>query len=257
MFPYIQIPPLRLGFLWLNPVRILVVAGILAGYFTMLRRTRRAGLDPGRASALCVWALIPGFLLAHWFKLLYQPAIVRMDPWVVLRIFDGSASFGGVAGGLAGALFFFRRQRMSMHEVWSYLDVLAFSFLCGWLFGRMGCYLVHDHPGIRTTSWLAVRYPGGPRYDLGLLELLATPFFLALVRVVDRFRSPPGTYLGVLMVLCPAVRLWFDTLHEDPPRYWGISVDQYASFAFILAGLAILHMVTRKRPPLGKGSLAG
>ena len=101
--------------------------GILAGYLTMLRRSRRSGLDPGRAAALCVWALVPGLLLAHWFKLIYEPAIVRMDPWVVLRIFDGLASFGVVAGGLAGAVVFFRRQRIPAREVWSYLDVLAFS----------------------------------------------------------------------------------------------------------------------------------
>jgi len=237
---------LRLGSLALSPFRALVTMGILVGYFTMLRRSRRAGLDPGRAAGLCVWALIPGLLFAHWFKLIYQPTIVRTDPWVVLQILNGSASFGGVAGGLVGAVFFFRRQRMTMHEALSYLDVLAFSFLCGWMFGRMGCYLAHDHPGIRTTSWLAVRYPGGPRYDLGLLEVLVTPFLLALARVVDRFHSPPGTYLGVLLVLCPAFRLWFDTLHESPPRYWGISVDQYASFAFILVGLAILRLVRAK-----------
>jgi phosphatidylglycerol:prolipoprotein diacylglycerol transferase len=249
VFPYLEVSPVRLGFLWLNPVRDLIVLGILVGYFTMLRRARRAGLDPNRAAALCAWALIPGFLVAHWFKLLYEPGLIRSDPWALVRIFNGSASFGGVIGGLMGAAIFFRRSRMSLGEVWRYLDVLAFSFLCGWIFGRLSCYLAHDHPGIPTASWLAVRYPEGPRYDLGLLEVLVTPFFLGLSLVVDRFHRPPGTYLGVLMVVCPAFRIWFDTLHEHPPRYWGISVDQYASFAFILAGLTVLRIVTRTSAP--------
>ena len=37
--------------------------------------------------------------------------------------------------------------------------------------------------GGETNSWLGVRYPGGTRYDLGLLELLALPALLAIAPV--------------------------------------------------------------------------
>ena len=36
--------------------------------------------------------------------------------------------------------------------------------------GRFGCALQHDHLGIPSTYFLAVRFPGGPRFDLGLLR---------------------------------------------------------------------------------------
>jgi len=246
VFPYLHIPPVQLGYIEFTPFRTLLVVGILAGYFNMIRQARGAGLDSGRAAALCVWVLIPGFLFAHWFKLVYQPERLASDPWAFLRILSGITSFGGIAGGLAGAALFFWRQRMAARERWRYLDVLASSFLCGLVFGRIGCFLVHDHPGIRTTSWLAVQYPGGPRYDLALLEVIAILVLLALSGLVARLRWPAGAYAGAVLVLYPVFRLWLDTLHEHPPRYWGISVDQFASVACLAAGLAILGSVRAK-----------
>jgi phosphatidylglycerol:prolipoprotein diacylglycerol transferase len=249
VFPYLQIPPLHLGPLTLYPFRTLVAMGVLVGYFTMMRRTRRAGLDSGRAAALCVSTLIPGFLGAHWFKLLYQPGRLAADLWAFLRIMSGISSFGGIAGGLAGVAIFFWSRPIPAREMWRYLDLLGYSFLCGMVFGRIGCFQAHDHPGFRTTSWLAVRYPGGSRYDLALLELIAIFVLLALFRMWARFGWPAGSYLGVVLVLYPAFRLWLDTLHEHPVRYWGISLDQLASAACLAVGLAILRSVSAKRSP--------
>jgi len=240
LFPYLQITSLHLGNLDVGPFRALLVTGILVGYFTLLRQARRDGLDSGLAATLSVSALLCGMLGAHWFKMAYEPQLLRTDPWLPIEMFNGMSSFGGIAGGLAGGAIFFWRRSMPARQMVRYLDVLAFAFLCAWIFGRMGCYVVHDHPGIRTNSWLAVRYPGGDRYDLGLLELLITPFFIALFGIVKRFRVP-GIYVSAVLLLYPAVRLWIDTLHDQPPRYWGISVDQYASTACILAGLVILR----------------
>jgi phosphatidylglycerol:prolipoprotein diacylglycerol transferase len=253
VFPYLQIPLLHLGPYSFGVFRILVVTGILVGYFTMLRLARRAGLDRGDAAELCLWAIVCGLLGAHWFKLAYQPVMLRRDPLILIQVFNGMASFGGLAGGLIGAAIFFRRRRMPAVTVLRYLDLLAFVFLCGMLFGRLGCYTAHDHPGIRTSSWLGVQYPKGSRYDLGLLEALLIPFFLVPFRVVNRLRIP-GLYVGAVLILYPCARLCLDLLHERPPRYWGISVDQYASFACILAGFAILRLAFRK-PGLVTSSL--
>ena len=255
MFPYLRIPYLHLGPILFSAFRALYVTGVLFGYFTMVRRARRAGLDGDRAAALCVWALIPGILGAHWFNLLYEPGRLHRDPWAFLRILSGISSFGGIVGGLAGAALFFWRRPIPLHEVWRYLDVLAYSFLCGWVFGRLGCFQAHDHPGIQTTSWLAVRYPGGARYDLALLEVVATLVLLALSRVLARLPWPAGSYAGVVLVLYAAFRLWLDTLHESPLRYGGISVDQFASAVCLAAGLAILYSVrAQPSPPLPAGA---
>jgi prolipoprotein diacylglyceryltransferase len=45
------------------------------------------------------------------------------------------------------------------------LDTAAFAVPFAAALGRLGCALAHEHPGRLSKSWLAVRYPGGARYD--------------------------------------------------------------------------------------------
>ena len=52
------------------------------------------------------------------------------------------------------------------------LDIIAYAMPIGWMIGRLGCTLAHDHRGLASTSWIAVNFPEGPRYDLGLIEFL-------------------------------------------------------------------------------------
>ena len=44
------------------------------------------------------------------------------------------------------------------------VNTLILVFGLAWLFGRMGCASIHDHPGALSTSPLAVDWPGGSRF---------------------------------------------------------------------------------------------
>ncbi len=240
MFPYLEVDVFRAGPLRLSLVRLLLGAGILLGYFLVLRRARQRGASDGVASRLALAMVVSGFIGAHFFKILYFDDMwdrLRGEPWAALAIFSGSASFGGVFGALAGGWLYLRRRGLSAKRSLAYLDLVAFVFPVSLLFGRFGCYLVHDHPGIRTASWLGVRYPDGTRFDLGLLEF----FFLALVvvafRVLDRARRPEGFYFSWFLTAYGAFRWGLDALHVDPVRYWGVTVDQWSAGAAIAVGL--------------------
>ena len=120
--------------------------------------------------------------------------------------------------------------------------------------GRAGCAWVHDHPGIRSTVWLAVRYPGGQRFDLGLLEML----FLALLAVcfllLARKPRAPGFFAGWTFVIYGSFRVGLDQLHANPPRRMGITPDEV--FGILLAGLGLLTLTcaaaTRRRNSAGR-----
>jgi phosphatidylglycerol---prolipoprotein diacylglyceryl transferase len=115
----------------------------------------------------------------------------------------------------------------------------------GWFFGRVACYLVHDHPGLRTSSWLAVKYPGGARYDLGLLEAMFLVLLCGAFWLLARAPRPPGFFFGAFFLAYGVFRVGLDQLHVDPPRYAGISVDHWAYGAATLAGAAVLWHVYR------------
>ena len=248
MFPYIEVSSWTIFHRTFPVFVTLVLWAVVVAVAIIVLRGRRAGLPASRLEEMCLWAVLIGFIGAHVFRLAYDgPAAwaVLKNPLTFLQI-GGIASFGGFFGGLAAIWAFFLRHRIRGTERWKYLDAASYAIPFAWIFGRMGCALVHDHPGIRTTSWLGVRFPGGTRYDLGLLEVL----FLAAQALVflwlGRRRRTPGFFFAAFFVPYGIFRLIIDQLHVDPPRYVGISVDQYAASSVICAGLAAWFWAVRR-----------
>jgi phosphatidylglycerol---prolipoprotein diacylglyceryl transferase len=130
--------------------------------------------------------------------------------------------------------------------------VLVQALVIGWVFGRLGCTLVHDHLGTPSEFVLAVRFPNGPRHDLGLYEFLYTVVVLVpAVFVLARRPRPPGTSVAVLALLYAPARFLLEFLRQtDLPgakvRHRGLTVAQYGSI--VLAGIGIgLAMRIRRR----------
>jgi phosphatidylglycerol:prolipoprotein diacylglycerol transferase len=137
-----------------------------------------------------------------------------------------------------------------------YADNVMALLPVGWAFGRAGCSTAHDHPGLLSDSWLAVQYPGGGRYDLGLLELLLTiPLALAFLALARRPR--PWGFFSALACLCYApLRFALDFLREHEavpgdvhgaidPRYGYLTPAQWECFAVLALGLFLLRHVLR------------
>jgi phosphatidylglycerol:prolipoprotein diacylglycerol transferase len=243
MFPYFDIKQWHVGSVLIHPFIILVAAGYTLGYLITAHRMARKGTPREQISQLGLWMMAAGFLCSYLMALAYVPAVVvdvLHHPRKAFTFTWGLSSFGGFAGGLIGAAAFFRYRRIGRTERLMLLDAVGFGIPFGWALARVGCYLVHDHPGIRTMSWLGVRYPGGTRYDLGLLEVL---FLLALGGVfllLDQKPRPPGFYQVVLFLPYGIFRLFEDRLRIDPPRYFGWTVDQVASAVMIAYTLIIV-----------------
>src|SRR4029079_2229151 len=93
------------------------------------------------------------------------------DPLALFKLWEGLSSFGGFTGAAIGAFLWKWRYRV---PALPYADAVASAFPLGWVFGRSGCSVAHDHPGIHSDAWFAVRYPEGARFDLGLYEMVLT-----------------------------------------------------------------------------------
>lgn len=242
LIPYLQLPYLHLGRVWVSTVHLLIAAGIFLGHLLLLRRARLSGRDASLAATLSLWMVVLGFAGAHLFKMLYLPgvgSVIRRNPGLVLSVFNGLASFGGIFAGLLAGLAYLRWRKLSASEALGYLDMVAYIFPCAWIFGRISCSLAHDHPGVWSSSWLAVRYPDGARYDLGVLEVFYMFVVILLFQVLDRRPRPVGFYLGSFLLLYGPFRVILDRLHVDVLRYLGWSVDQWAGAVATLAGLGV------------------
>jgi phosphatidylglycerol:prolipoprotein diacylglycerol transferase len=136
----------------------------------------------------------------------------------------------------------------------AYADVVAASFPVSWTFGRLGCTVAHDHPGVRSNAWYAVQYPDGGRLDLGLYELLLTvPLMIVFLRL-HRKRRPWGFYAGVMCTYYAPLRFLLDFLRErenvaiaglisgGDARYLGLTPAQWACVPMLALGLYLLRL---------------
>jgi len=241
MIPWFVIPPLRVGPLVLQPFGILAAAGIFLASRLLVREAARRGLPTGPMEKASSWALLGGLVGGHLMHiLLYHPEELRQGGVLQLfKIWDGLSSTGGVLGGLVGVLLFFRRQGSSFDE---YADIFALAVAPGWMVARLGCFSVHDHPGVLSSFFLAVAFPGGARHDLGLYDALVLAAISILLFSLDRRRALRGLLLPVLALCYGSSRFLLDFLRaSDLPyvdaRYFGLTPAQFACLAMIAWGL--------------------
>lgn len=264
--PFFTLDAIDLFGLKLQPFGILVAIGVLFGAWLGRKRAEFLGLDDDEIRVMTGYLLVGGFVGAHVFDVLfYQMDDLKKDPLLLIKIWRGISSYGGFLGGVVGFFAFVRRHKIK--QVLAYADTTMWGLLPGFTFGRMGCTIVHDHPGRMSDFFLAVNYPAdyaatrrdlmltggaGPRHNLGLYELL---FLLALtVLLVFVFRAwarrRTGFILGLVATAYGPVRFLLDylRLQAPDPRHLGLTFAQYISVATFLAGVWTLWHIYRGAP---------
>ena len=222
MVPYYPEPVFRVGPLMVHAFSLLMIAAILMARWSILQRSRRLGLDRERMARLCVWMLLAGLVGADLLKTIGNNLqLFAQHPAFIFFTSHGIASLGGLGGGLIGGLLWCRLHRVSGPESLRMLDAIAYALPLAWVFGRFGCTLAHDHPGLFTRSWIAVRFPEGPRFDLGLIEFLFLIVMAAGFGLLDRRPRPAGFFFGLFGMVYGLFRIWLDTLHIQEFRFLG------------------------------------
>ncbi|HWP06559.1 MAG TPA: prolipoprotein diacylglyceryl transferase family protein [Polyangiaceae bacterium] len=269
LIPYVQIPDLTLlparligGFppapVALKPFGTLVALGLYAGTMSALWVTRRRGVSERAMVSFLTWIVISSFFFAHVLDTLsYYPGEALRDPWSLPRLWEGLSSFGGFTGCVLGGVAW---RFWHKTPILAYSDIVASCFPVSWTFGRLGCSIAHDHPGVHSDAWFAVRYPDGGRLDLGLLELVITvPLMLVFFRLLRKPR-PWGFYAGVMCVYYAPLRFLLDFLRErtgvnvgsallagGDARYFALTPAQWGSVPLFALGVVLLV----RAPPAG------
>jgi phosphatidylglycerol:prolipoprotein diacylglycerol transferase len=246
MIPYIEHPTLDLGFHQIQAFPVLVGIAIIVQFQIVLRRAPVFGIDRRTASTLVGWAIFLGLFGAHVFDVIaYSPEKLLENPLILFALWGGLSSMGGMLSGLTGLWVVMWRKGMSGAEMLRFVDCLIFALPFTLAIGRAGCALQHDHPGLTSTHWLAVDFPLGARFDLGLLEFLYMSIVSAAFAGLGRRRRPDGFYVGLFFALYGPVRFAMDALRIADARYFGWTPGQYLSILSTLFGVGVLASVLR------------
>jgi phosphatidylglycerol:prolipoprotein diacylglycerol transferase len=251
MIPYIEIPPLMIwGPIAIQPFGVLVLTGCIVGFLVARRYAGSRGLAQDRFFELAIWVLVLGFTLSHLVSmLLYFPETVRSRPISLINLAGSMSSFGGFFGGGFGAIIYLKINKLPVLE---YGDASLVGLVVGWFFGRLGCTIAHDHPGIHSDFFLAVKYPGGARHDLGFYEWLFTIGLIVVLIFIRRAGLPPGAIIGAVFILYAPVRFLLDFLRVGDKLYFGLTPGQYFSVILIPLGVFFLLKAYKKHRSLNR-----
>jgi phosphatidylglycerol:prolipoprotein diacylglycerol transferase len=221
MIPYYPQPVLHLGPLSIHAFGVLGAMAVLLAFWVILRRARRMGIAMEEMFQFLLIMYLCGlagaFLAA---TIMADPRAILANPGRVFHVAVGIRSCGGLIGGLLAGLAWSAFRRLSLYETLRRFDIVVYALPAAWMVGRLGCALAHDHRGLGTTAWIAVRFPEGPRYDLGLIEFLFLIGVVALFWILDRKARPVGFFFALYAVIYGGFRIWLDTLHTEPLRYY-------------------------------------
>lgn len=250
MIPYFSLTTLTLGPFTLHAWGFFVALGFIVGSAMACWLAKRRGSDPGVIMDVTMWLALAGMVggrIGH--VLFYDPAYYWGNPIEVFEIWKGGLSvYGGmILAAIVGVLYLRRRHV----DVFQYADVIAFGLPLGMWAGRIGCFLIHDHPGTATDFILGVQYPDGVvRHDLGLYESINALVLAMVMLWLSRKERPVGTYLATFSIWYGATRFFLDFLRVIDVRYFGLTPGQYFSVGFFVFGIGLLMWI-RKRSKKG------
>jgi prolipoprotein diacylglyceryltransferase len=185
MIPYFPQPVWSLGPWQVHAFGAAAAVALLSGYWLILSRAKSRGVNSTKAGTVFVIVLVAALACG-------------------LAVGRGRAVAGsGFAAGGGAALLLCAWGERS----WNILDLIGGAVPLMNVVVRIGCFLAHDHVGRPTTAWLGVQFPGGARFDLGLLYAVAAAAVALAMEWISRADPPPGVTFGFMVASMAITRV--------------------------------------------------
>lgn len=251
----------RIGWFSLKWYSIAYIAGIIAGWWYLLKLVAQPGSPMARRHAddLIFYATL-GVILGGriGYVLFYQPAMV-LNPLQILRLWDGGMSFhGGVIGTSIGLILFSRSQGLQWLRVHDYV---ACTVPFGLFFGRLANFVNGELYGKPSDAPWAIIFPRtgddvarhpSQLYEAGL-EGIALFAILWFCFWRTKMRYEPGKLVGIFVAGYGAARFFVEFYREPDEQLrefaaaTGLHMGQWLCVPMILGGAYLIATAKGRR----------
>lgn len=230
---------------------LFVSLGFICGLMASLWFAKKKNLKTDHIYAIVLWVMIGSFIGARIFYLFEAQRYFIMYPVEVFKVWNGGFSIiGGFLGSIMATLLYCRKEKI---RFWDYSDSLIFGLPLGLCIGRMGCALIHDHPGRICNTLICVDFGGvlrhEPAYYLSINGLLMFIAFLALDRYLRNTKK--GFFVAAFLIWYGTARFFLD-FTRDPSvdvRFLSLTIAQYFSIMMLIGGIIIARKQKIITPP--------
>lgn len=248
MIPYFQWQHFFIGPLQIQVWGLCVALGMVVGVVCATSFARRRGIQSEHIYDVSFWAIAIGMIGARlWYVVTEWQYFSAMPLIEIVSVWNGGFSFsGGVLSSVVVIVLYARRKRIG---VLSLLGSMAYAMPLATAIGRVGCFLIYDHPGVPTTFVLGQRYVDGiVRHNHGLylmlVSLVLALFFIWYHRTHPH--APSAFYISVFCVWYGATRFVLDFLRAtDLPnadsRFGSLTAAQYVALGAIVIGVLVWY----------------
>ena len=266
MIPFFQIENFSIGPVVFQVWGLFVALGLSVAITFAYFLCKKYLLSGEVVLDIAIWVLVGAFIMARVFHIIYYNPVYFVDnPSEIIKIWHGGASsLGGFVGAGLSLWLFAKKRKFSLKELLPYVDIGVLGLWLGWGIGRLGCFLIHDHPGTLTSFILGVNYPGGARFDLGLMEsilgfiLFIVFYFLFKKLIKIRWGLVSGLSIGAYAI----ARFFLDFLRipmgfpGGDARYGNLTPAQWGMIAVLVGLTSVLILSKMKRVKVKNGEVA-
>jgi phosphatidylglycerol:prolipoprotein diacylglycerol transferase len=251
---------LDLGFFTLKWYSLAYLAGIMVGYWYLLKLIAQPGAPMARRHAddmifYATLGIIIGGRLAYVF--FYQPEILQ-HPLDIFKLWNGGMSFhGGVIGVSLGVLYLARKEGLSWLRVHDYV---ACCVPFGLFFGRLANFVNGELWGKESDAPWAIVFPtGGPfaRHPSQLYEAALEGILLFIILWFafwkTKARYEPGKLVGIFLLSYGSFRFFVEYFREADAQLMefaartGLHMGQWLCVPMILGGLYLIATAKGRR----------
>ncbi len=249
---------LDLGFFKLRWYSLAYIAGILVGWWYLLRLIAQPGAPMAKRHVddfvfYATLGIILGGRLGY--VLFYKPDILD-EPLEVLKLWEGGMSLhGGFLGVIVGLWFFARKYKLNLLRV---CDYVACATPFGLLFGRLANFVNGELWGRPTDLPWGVVFPGaGPEprhpsqlYEAGIEGVLMLVVLWVMFWKTDA-RYQPGKLVGTGLIIYGIGRTVVEMVRQPDAGLenlsWGLTMGQTLSIPMLIVGIYLVATAHKRR----------